>query len=627
MRRGIRASWRRTRAGWRRYRWLVTGLVALFAFWLGYVGFGEQNPRLSRVDRLYAGVQLFRFFTDAPPPFTGTLELARWLAPLTVAYAFFQAIATIFAEHLMQLRVRLTKDHVVICGLDRCGIRLARSFHEGTSSDVGTTAREAMPVVVIDRNPTVGRLEECRDLGISWLKGDATDREILRRAGLDRAKYLVVVCGDDVVNSEVVLAGLSLTRSKGRRARLRCFIHIADQQLCGLLDEIALAEPDERSARFEWFNVYAMGPRALLDAHPQRGQRPHVIVVGAGRIGFNLVAEAARRWSLEPHPAHIRISLVAPDALEQCEKLTALYKHLPSVCDLVPQPFDPSAVSRPDRELKIDHPSGHSSTTAFVCMDDDGACLRATIQVRRALPTDISVVACTAGSSDVATILQKSTGGVLSTVQEFALLDIVCKPEVLLDSFVEKVAEAIHDNYRSYQRKQGKLADDPNDPALKPWASLPEALREANRAAASGLEKRLERVECDLVPRDDWGASFQFTDAEVEGLAELEHERWCKEREAAGFRYGTRRDPLKAKTNPSMVPWTELSKEVQDIDRELLRGLPGCLARAGFTIRRRLGPATPAVEQGFRQSRPSDVIHAVAEVADKSLWPESRIGH
>jgi hypothetical protein len=602
------------RAGWRRWRWLVATLVALVALVLGYVGFGEQNPRLSAADRLYSALLLFRFVTDTQPPFPGTLEIARWLAPLPVAYALFQAISAIFAKQWMQFRVWLTRDHVVICGLGRSGLLLAKSFREETSSGADSPAREGMPVAVIDRSTTIGHLEACRDLGIAVLTGDATDRDILRLAGLKRAKYLVVVCGDDAVNSEVMLAALPLTRSRGRRPRLRCFIQIADEQLCGLLEEIALGESDERAARFEWFNVYALGAKALLDAHALGGQSPHLIVAGAGPIGLNLVAEAARRWSLEPHPAHIRITLVAPDAVEQCEKLAARYKQLPSVCDLVPHPVDPADVSRPGRELKIDHPSGNASTTAFVCLEDDGASLRATVQVRRALPSDIKVVACTTGSSGIASVLRGSTGGVLSAVEEFALLDIVCRPEVLLDSAVERVAEAIHENYRSYRRKHPKPDDDPNDSAMKSWDALPEVLRESNRAAASGLEKRLELVECDLVPRDEWGANLQFTNDELERLAKLEHERWRSERKRAGIRKGPKRDPLKAMTNPSMRRWKKLSEEVRDIDRELVRSLPACLARGGFAIVRRRGPATPAVGPGS-----SEQVSSVTETPDAGL--------
>jgi hypothetical protein len=86
----------------------------------------------------------------------------------------------------------------------------------------------------------------------------------------------------------------------------------------------------------------------------------------------------------------------------------------------------------------------------------------------------------------------------------------------------------------------------------------------------------------------DWDAPvFVFERDEVERLAEMEHERWCKDRTADGWVYA----PVKLvekKEHPDLVSWEKLSEEVRDKDREAVRLIPVVLATyAGFAIVRR----------------------------------------
>jgi hypothetical protein len=81
-----------------------------------------------------------------------------------------------------------------------------------------------------------------------------------------------------------------------------------------------------------------------------------------------------------------------------------------------------------------------------------------------------------------------------------------------------------------------------------------------------------------------FGRPVDFTRAEIEELAELEHERWMHERLAAGWARGPRDDA--ARTHPSLVPWDELDEPEKEKDREVVRTIPELLASAGLTIAR-----------------------------------------
>ena len=89
-----------------------------------------------------------------------------------------------------------------------------------------------------------------------------------------------------------------------------------------------------------------------------------------------------------------------------------------------------------------------------------------------------------------------------------------------------------------------------------------------------------------LVP-DPFAASgahgFSFTEAEVEDLAEAEHERWCDDLIEEGWQWGEQKDPDR-KLHPLLVPWAEVPEAERHKDREPVRALPRFLARAGFAI-------------------------------------------
>lgn len=86
-----------------------------------------------------------------------------------------------------------------------------------------------------------------------------------------------------------------------------------------------------------------------------------------------------------------------------------------------------------------------------------------------------------------------------------------------------------------------------------------------------------------LVP-DDGTPPDGFSEAEIDRLGELEHERWMSERLAAGWTPGPR-DAV-ARTTPYLVPWGDLDESVREVDLQFVRALPDILADAGLLLRR-----------------------------------------
>ena len=195
-RRRLRAAWfTYVRAPLEEFRWIIIAFLALITVALGYWGFQRYQFASSQnfLDRLYLTLRLFRSGVTVDPPLPIQLEIARWLAWVVLIATTVGALLSVLRDRFDLVRVRFARNHVLICGLGRCGRRLAVGFR-----------RRGYPVVVIESDPSSPGVEAARREGIIVIAGDATEPSMLLRAGLGRARRLIATCGDDGRNVAVI---------------------------------------------------------------------------------------------------------------------------------------------------------------------------------------------------------------------------------------------------------------------------------------------------------------------------------------------------------------------------------------------------------------------------------------
>jgi len=162
--------------------------------------------------------------------------------------------------------------------------------------------------------------------------------------------------------------------------------------------------------------------------------------------------------------------------------------------------------------------------------------------------------------------------------------DQIPRPAIVAN---DRLARAIHEDYVRRRKGDGSLS--PDDPALRDWDDLAESLRASSRDQAAHIERKLASIGCEARPSEEVsGASVDLEPDEIETLARLEHVRWVEDRLRQGWRRGTRRD-VAGKRSPYLVPWSDLSEEVRDLDRDSVRLIPRLLADSGLSIVRRRG--------------------------------------
>ncbi len=179
---------------------LVLGVI--LAGTIGYVvlGFGVLDAVYQTVTTITTvGFREIHPLDMAGKIFTIVLILA---GVGTVLYAFGVVIETLVEGHLrrhferrrMERNIARMTGHTIVCGWGRVG-RAVGSYLSGQGADV----------VVVDLDP-----ERVAQTPYPALIGDVTDDDVLRKAGLMRARALVAAINTDAENVYVTLSARAL---------------------------------------------------------------------------------------------------------------------------------------------------------------------------------------------------------------------------------------------------------------------------------------------------------------------------------------------------------------------------------------------------------------------------------
>ena len=554
--RRARRIWRsRFRPVWRAARLPVLAVLAVTAWALGYWGFTELEDDHAAS---YRAVQLFALDAgDVEDPAPWQLQIARFLAPFVALFAAIGALVTLFGEQLQLLRVRyLSRNHTVVAGLGSKGSKLAFALHDAGSR-----------IVVVELDRANGLIDGCRERGIPVILGDARDPSILRKARAFRARYAVVVCGEDGTNLDVLVA-LSVPT---------VFVHLDSLDLRRTLAAEALGV-SRTPVQLELFNVYEIAAGVLLERYPSG---PSMLLVGLAGLGESLILRAANSWHIqEPRPSKpLSVTVLADGAEAELEQLLERFPELAEVCSFRPVDGDPCSSG-----LDL---GAERFSAVYVSLERQADGLEAALALNDRGETRGSPVVLVLESKEagISTLLQERLGPP-PDLHTFGLLDQALTPELLLRGTNELLAKARHDDYVRGELAKGITQAE--SPALVPWSDLPDGYKGSNRHFAADVGRKLAAVGCALRPAPlaaIHGERIVFSDEEVDRLGRMEHDRWSEERKLSGWSPtdGPRDD--RRKLHPLIDrPWEELSADDQAKDLDPMRELPRMLASAGFEV-------------------------------------------
>jgi voltage-gated potassium channel len=192
---------------WRRLRFGLAALVGIIvAGTVGYIALG-----FPWLDALYQTVTTVATvgFREVQPLSAGGQAFTIVLILVgvgTALFTFTQVLEVVVEGHVQEMlgRRRMEREiirmsgHVIVCGFGRVGRNLAQ-YVTGAGQDV----------VVIDHDPARAAAATAERSG-HVVQGDATTDEVLKEAGIERARVLVTTLNTDAANLFVTLTARSL---------------------------------------------------------------------------------------------------------------------------------------------------------------------------------------------------------------------------------------------------------------------------------------------------------------------------------------------------------------------------------------------------------------------------------
>ena len=180
---------------------LLAGIIVVGSFGYVLLGFGALDALYQTITTITTvGFREVEPLTGGGKVFTMVLILA---GVGTALYTLTVLLELLVEGHLgqamerrrMDKRIAGLHDHVIVCGWGRVGRAIAREL-----------AAAGKGLVVIDSDPD-------RIATITshlYVFGDASDDEVLRRAGIERAGALVAAVSTDAGNLFITLSGRSM---------------------------------------------------------------------------------------------------------------------------------------------------------------------------------------------------------------------------------------------------------------------------------------------------------------------------------------------------------------------------------------------------------------------------------
>jgi voltage-gated potassium channel Kch len=558
-------------------RGLAVFFTAFTAVVLGFVGLhaflAHQHPPVfgtSWLDICYYDFQLFLLGSaplGGPGPFPVTLEVARFLAPVTTVLAGFEALRLLLGEQIRRWTAAYAPNHAIVTGGGQMAMELARRLR----SDQFRT------VVLAGAKPET--IDQARQLQLLDVAGDPSDISTLQAAGISRASVIYACSDQSATNAATALSARQFTKENGRPLLVHALIR--DPDICTALRARRIGVPSDPRFRLEFFTIEGLAARALFDQYPitsANGDTARVIVVGFGALGSAVLNEIAVRH--EPHTPKVGVTIVGSQSVPTDP--AAYAREFPIVargCDVSFQPVIPKT-------------EPGTATLIIVCSPENDDALRTGLSALAMLTnrSDRIVICMSELSPFGKTFKADMLDDVQGRLSVFDVLEEACAPDQITFDLSDQLARSIHRAYIDAGRSRGETPE--INPSMRPWRELPELLKDANTAQANHIGTKLDAIGCVLVPESSLLPDFTFTPDEVERLAVMEHERWMQDRAAHGIAYGPARDNTH---HPDMVEWARLNEMTKDKDRGVIWNLPDIVRQAGFQILRLdpLDPATP----------------------------------
>ena len=519
---------------------------------------------------------------------TWSLNVARFLAPITLTLAAVFAFLEIFRKRLERILLRYHKDHVVLCGLGAGSLQLGRDFRK---------QQPKKRIVIIDNGQGGDLLEEADAERFQVLSGTAHGTELLKAVRVEQAAHVVMLCekDDDNIRGAMEVFRIHEDASKGAHSRLlELGVHIHDDALRERFMEHKIFQDQEDAVEVKVFSAPDTVARLLLRKHPleinatgKQAEHTHLMVVG-----FDGLGQAIARGALfTGHYANLqkpKLTVVGRDLKEGEARFRYRYPGLDHVCEITFEECDVNSTGFDQLEILKQRPPEGEKLTVALCLGDDMLNFSTALKISSIIKSAASVnfffkAHDNRGVARLLDIPGNAPSSQSPTIIPFGMAEEECNYETVIAPGREKIAREIHAKYINEELSKGNEVG--AWASLVPWPELPSHYQNSNRWQYEHLHVKIRLVDARFADPNFADGNLATYAAKVSidefqkllephksTMSQMEHDRWCAEKWLTGWKYDAKRNDDK-KLHNDLVHFDELSKDTQQKDIDTVNSM------------------------------------------------------
>lgn len=275
--------------------WLWRAALAASAFGLALFAFRHGVGVSDRPEVVGAGLLTHVYYSlglfvlggldlgvpsGGPAGARAALWLAYFLAPLVTAGVLVESLLRLLRPGWLQ-RFAL-RNHIIVVGVGRLGELFLESLY---------AADKKAKVLLVDTQESQRLLTSAHDrFGAPYVCADIRNPLTLQSLGLDRARGLALLTGDDLVNLEAAWAALELAPN------MPVIAHTDNLAMKREMDRLMGDTAGQRVRAFNMHHIAAdrVYERSLSRRFQQTEGRDAVVLVGFGRFGQTMLDHLAQ---------------------------------------------------------------------------------------------------------------------------------------------------------------------------------------------------------------------------------------------------------------------------------------------------------------------------------------------
>ncbi|PLX02138.1 MAG: hypothetical protein C0595_11900 [Marinilabiliales bacterium] len=532
----------------------ILGLIGFFIY------FKNHDISYNISDLVYAVVKLFIIDSDYSLTHINIfLNVARFLAPLSLATAIIQGVLNLFSSRFNIEKVKRYNDHMIICGDAKSNRLLINDVINTKKGDFIVVKNENN----VDANPIKNTIEY-----------QNINTDLLTNIAFYRSRYLFVSFNNDAESLNFAASLLDTINIDQIQKEIDIIILFKNPKWSELSNDLGILRninekvSNSRHLNLGYLNYIdkAIRKNMLVCApdiiRPIEGISDPQIEVGI--IGFNMIMQRLIiNLALNSHYINnqkLKI-YVSHNSSEEFSIFTKEYQ-LNNILEIV--------------EIDIEELSNEINITAIYICENDELKLMQYMKVLRKSDnlSNVRRFIFIEQSNNITSLLPTEQNHIVDISKEVGIFDNV------IDESLDDLAKTIHNDYITKLKETNKLQKDKE--THQKWNLLPDEIKDRNRMQADHIDLKLRSLGCEKVNIDSPKEIYDWSnDSRLEALSKAEHNRWMAYMYYKGWKLGDVKDEQK-KTHPDLIPYEDLEDYIKQYDRNTIKNIPYLLDVSGY---------------------------------------------